>query len=315
MKKKILSLALVLAVCLSLSVPAYAAPMSIKTPTGDMTITLSDVISEESGKAFGRPCKIYVVPVGSTLSAVGDMDNIRHWYMPAWQTSDNEYDYDDETYRPIPSEGLKLDESLKASLDVDECNMLYVEAGKEKETIFVVKFTDNAPSTTPAPAGGFTDVPDSSPYKDAIAWAVEQGITNGTSETTFSPNDKCTIRQIITFLYRANGRPGAAAGQSDMDAAFAWGVAQDIIPQTAELELWRTCSRETAVLFMWRAAGKPKPTKAVSFSDVNTGKDTADAIAWAVEQGVTSGKTANTFAPSDDCTRGQIVTFLYRAAK
>ena len=319
MKKRLLSLASALAVCLSLSVPVFAAPISIKTPTGDMTITLSDVISEESGKAFGDPCKIYVVPVGSTLSAAGDMETIRHWYMPAWQTSKNEYEYDDGSFYPIPSEGLKLDGSLKTSLGVDECNMLYVEAGKEKETTFLVKFVDDASPAAPGVSGGFTDVAANSPYKDAIAWAVDKGITNGTSSSSFSPNNTCTIRQILTFLYRAAGRPGATAGQSDTNAALGWAVSQDIAGEGVDLDPDIPCSRERAVSFIWRAAGMPEPTKIASFSDVHpeiyVTESPVKAISWAVEKGITNGTGPDTFSPSSSCTRGQIVTFLHRAYK
>ena len=162
-------------------------------------------------------------------------------------------------------------------------------------------------------AAGFTDVANSSPYAEAIKWAVEKGITNGTSATAFSPNTTCTIRQILTFLYRANGRPGAVSGQSDLDAAITWAINEGLLAATVETDA--ECSRSGAMQFMWKAAGSPTPTKTASFSDVTAGSLFEQAIYWAVEKGITNGTSSDQFSPFDFCTRGQIVTFLYRAYK
>lgn len=160
----------------------------------------------------------------------------------------------------------------------------------------------------PETGTAFTDVAANSPYLDAIRWAVEKDITKGTTATTFGPNKYCTVRQILTFLWRANGKPGA--GGDERASVTAW--AKKLGLQDVESNV---CTRATAVSYLWKVAGSPKASKTVSFSDVPANASYAEAVSWAVEKGITSGKTANTFAPNDSCTRGQIVTFLYRASK
>ena len=139
------------------------------------------------------------------------------------------------------------------------------------------------------------------------------GITLGTTETTFGPGNTCSISNILTFLWRANGKPGAAEGVSDRDSAAKWAVEQKLIAEGEDVSA--PCTRVMAVGFMWGVAGKPEVEAELSFTDVDKDADYAPAVAWAVEKGITSGKTADTFAPTDTCTRGQVVTFLYRAAR
>lgn len=164
----------------------------------------------------------------------------------------------------------------------------------------------SAPPETGTP---FTDVAANSPYLEAINWAVERNITKGTTETTFSPNSHCTIKHILTFLWRANGKPGA--GGDEQSAVLAWAKEKGIVPS----ETGARCTRATAVTYLWKAAGSPAPDHEASFQDVDSGADYAAAVSWAVENGITSGTTKTTFGPHDFCTRGQIVTFLYRASK
>ena len=304
MEKKLLSLALALVMCLGLCVPAYAAPVTKKAPSGDMTVTLSDVISEETGTVYGEPCKIYVVPTGSTLSAVGDEEHVTHWYFPAQQISENEYTYDDSEYQPIPREGINLYPSfLEKQLVVDECKMLAVVIGADVEETFLIKLTDDS-----APAG-FSDVAASSPYKDATDWAVKQNIATGYSNGTFRPGNTCTVSHILTFLWRANGRSGLMDTERASVAVWAKSLGID----TGNLNA--PCTRAMAVTYLWKAAGSPTPSKSASFSDVSSSADYAKAVAWAVEKGITNGTGGNKFSPGNTCTRGQIVTFLYRASK
>ncbi len=173
-----------------------------------------------------------------------------------------------------------------------------------------------------APAAGnrFTDVADSSPYKDAILWAVEKEITSGTTKTTFSPNTNCSTAQILTFLWRANGSPKPAksnpftdvkSGEYFTDAAV-WAHEKGLVSGTA-FGGSTPCTRAMAVTYLWKAAGSPS-AKAASFTDVPADADYANAVAWAVEQGVTAGTSDTTFSPDKVCTRGQIVTFLHRAS-
>ena len=177
-----------------------------------------------------------------------------------------------------------------------------------------------------APLGGpylqetvrFDDVDPDAYYAKPVSWAVEQGITSGTSKTTFSPNANCTAAQILTFLWRANGSPKPAGSvpfsdvkSSDYYAdAAAWAYEKGII-SGGTFGGNTPCTRSMAVTYMWKAAGSPSAGTA-SFTDVPSGADYAQAVAWAVEKGVTSGTSSTTFSPDSICTRGQIVTFLCR---
>lgn len=171
----------------------------------------------------------------------------------------------------------------------------------------------------------FTDVPVGQWYADAVKWALEQGITTGASETTFAPNNSCDRAQIVTFLWRANGSPkpesslnpftDIKAGDYFYEAAL-WAYENGITTGTSETTFAPdlTCTRAQAVTFQWRAAGKPAASASNAFTDVESGAYYTDAVAWAVEQGITTGASATTFAPNGNCTRAQIVTFLWRAA-
>ncbi len=172
----------------------------------------------------------------------------------------------------------------------------------------------------------FTDVKDGAYYKDAVDWAVERGVTSGTTATTFSPNDNCTRAQALTFLWRAMGSPEPASTRNpftDVKAddyyykAVLWAVEKGITGGTSDTTFSpnKTCSRGEAVTFLWRAAGKPTQTAANPFTDVQSGAYYESAVLWAVAQKITEGTTAATFSPNDSCTRAQVVTFLYRQFK
>ena len=164
--------------------------------------------------------------------------------------------------------------------------------------------------TAPA-APKFTDVAATSPYAAAIDWAVAKEITLGKTETTFAPGDDCTVSHILTFLWRANGRPGAEEGAADRDSAAKWALEKEMIAQDADLAA--TCTRSMAVTFMWKAAGSPEAKTEKAFTDVAADAEYAAAVAWAVENEITAGTgDGTTFAPGNPCNRGQIVTFLFR---
>ncbi len=177
-----------------------------------------------------------------------------------------------------------------------------------------IHYGAEAPAQPEPPVAGFADVTADAYYAAPVEWAVAQGITSGTSDTTFSPDDTCTKAQIITFLWRAAGspEPQSAAAFSDVasDAyyakATAW-AAENGMAEGNAFDPESPCTRLMAVEFMWKHAGSPSAAQA-GFADVSS-----DAVNWALEQGVTSGTSDTTFAPDDTCTRGQIVTFLYRA--
>lgn len=177
---------------------------------------------------------------------------------------------------------------------------------------------DKPTQPTDPTVGGFTDVKTGDYYAEPVLWAVEKGITAGTSETTFSPNENCSVAQILSFLWRANGspKPTTANPFSDVKSgdyyadAAAWAYEKGMVSGTA-FGGNAPCTRSMAVTYMWKAAGSPN-AKASSFTDVPANADYAQAVAWAVEQEITSGTSATTFSPDSVCTRGQIVSFLYR---
>ena len=179
-------------------------------------------------------------------------------------------------------------------------------------------------------ASPFTDVQETSPYYDAILWAAETGVTNGTTASTFSPDAPCTRAQLAVFLWRAAGEPKPAlAEQQFMDvtdpSAYYYGAVQ----WAAEKDMWgfgtfaphAVCTRLDAVFFLWRAAGSPDMEGEFPFADVpfGDGDGHGQPLYWYADQavlnGVASGTTETTFSPDTPCTRGQIATFLYRAAQ
>ena len=169
----------------------------------------------------------------------------------------------------------------------------------------------------------FGDVSTDAYYYKAVQWAQEKGITDGISSNLFGPKQPCTRSQIVTFLWRAAGSPepkGTAAGMTDVvpgsyyAKAVAWAVENGITTGTAEgtFSPDATCTRAQAVTFLARAQNA-KATGKTAFSDVPADSYFADAVAWAQANGVTTGTSETTFSPDSDCTRAQIVTFLYRA--
>lgn len=171
----------------------------------------------------------------------------------------------------------------------------------------------------------FVDVPENAYYAPAVNWAVEKGVTEGTSATTFSPDAACTRAQIVTFLYRAAGSPAVKSTANpftDVTAsdyyynAVLWAVENGITTGTSETTFSpnESCTRAQCVTFLYRVVGSAATAKAI-FTDVSADAYYAPAVDWAVEKGVTTGTSATTFSPDDACTRAQIVTFLYRAAQ
>ena len=187
-------------------------------------------------------------------------------------------------------------------------------------------FEKNA-TPPPAPAvNPFVDVPEGSFYYDAVLWAVDKGITKGTDTTHFSPNGICTRAQAVTFLWRAAGSPAAKSGAmpftdvkagSYYETAVLWAVENGITKGTTATTFSpeQNCSRAQIVTFLWRSEKSPAAGTVNPFNDVKASAYYADAVLWAVKKDVTKGTTATTFSPNDNCTRAQIVTFLYRAMK
>ena len=184
-------------------------------------------------------------------------------------------------------------------------------------------------NATPPPAptvNPFVDVPSGVYYEEAVLWAVDKGITKGTDTTHFSPNGICTRAQAVTFLWRAAGSPAAKSDAmpftdvkagSYYETAVLWAVENGITKGTTATTFSpeQNCSRAQIVTFLWRSEKSPAAGTVNPFTDVKASAYYADAVLWAVKKDVTKGTTATTFSPNDNCTRAQIVTFLYRAMK
>ena len=170
----------------------------------------------------------------------------------------------------------------------------------------------------------FRDVDKDAYYAAAVDWAVSNEITNGTSDSTFSPDEGCTRAQVVTFLWRAAGKPDPASSESPFSdvkegayyySAVLWAVEKGITNGTSDTTFSPddTCTRAQIVAFLWRYEEQPAPAGTSNpFADVRTSAYFGSAVLWAVERGITNGTSATTFAPEDTCTRAQVVTFLYR---
>ena len=179
-------------------------------------------------------------------------------------------------------------------------------------------------ASTPTGKNPFIDVPAGSYYEDAVIWAVDKGITTGTSATTFNPNGICTRAQAVTFLWRAAGSPAAKsavmpftdvkAGSYYYDAVL-WAVEKGITKGTSDTMFSpdATCTRAQIVTFLWRSQKSPAAGMSNPFADVAADTYYIDAVLWAVKHNITVGTTFSIFSPDEECTRAQIVTFLYRA--
>ena len=174
--------------------------------------------------------------------------------------------------------------------------------------------------------GVFVDVPEGSYYEEAVDWAVENGITKGTDDTHFSPDGICTRAQAVTFLWRTAGSPkpeirtmpftDVPVGSYYYDAVL-WAVENGITKGTSDTTFSpnMTCTRAQIVAFLWRSEKSPAAGTANPFADVKSTAYYADAVLWAVKENITKGTTSTTFSPDADCTRAQIVTFLWRCKK
>lgn len=186
-----------------------------------------------------------------------------------------------------------------------------------------VEITPSFVKQAEEPSRVFVDVKTGDYFYDAVQWAVEKGITNGTSAETFSPEAPCTRAQIVTFLWRAAGSPEVnyamdlsdVAGDAYYAEAVLWALSEGITTGTSadQFSPDATCTREQAVTFLYRAAGSPAVSGESAFEDVGADAYYARAVVWAAQNGVTNGISQALFGTGSDCTRAQIVTFLYRA--
>ena len=228
----------------------------------------------------------------------------------------------DQTFTITPDKGYAVANVKIDGKSIGAVKSYTFENVRRTHTIEVIFVKTNGNPQT----GVFVDVATGSYYEDAVDWAVENGITKGTDNTHFSPDGICTRAQAVTFLWRAAGSPkpetrtmpftDIPAGSYYYDAVL-WAVENGITKGTSNTTFSpnMTCSRAQIVAFLWRSEKSPAAGTANPFADVKSTAYYADAVLWAVKEDITKGTTNTTFSPDADCTRAQIVTFLWRCKK
>ena len=228
----------------------------------------------------------------------------------------------DQTFTITPDKGYAVANVKIDGKSIGAVKSYTFENVRRTHTIEVIFMKANGNPQT----GVFVDVATGSYYEDAVDWAVWNGITQGTDDTHFSPDGICTRAQAVTFLWRAAGSPepktntmpftDVNAGSYYYDAVL-WAVENGITKGTSDTTFSpnMTCSRAQIVTFLWRSEKSPAAGTANPFADVKSTAYYAGAVLWAVENDITKGTTNTTFSPDADCTRAQIVTFLWRCKK
>ena len=228
----------------------------------------------------------------------------------------------DQTFTITPDKGYAVANVKIDGKSIGAVKSYTFENVSRTHTIEVIFMKANGNPQT----GVFVDVATGSYYEDAVDWAVENGITKGTDDTHFSPDGICTRAQAVTFLWRTAGSPkpetrampftDVPVGSYYYDAVL-WAVENGITKGTSETRFSpnMTCSRAQIVTFLWRSEKSPAAGTANPFADVKSTAYYADAVLWAVKENITRGTTNTTFSPDADCTRSQIVTFLWRCKK
>ena len=228
----------------------------------------------------------------------------------------------DQTFTITPDKGYAVANVKIDGKSIGAVKSYTFENVRRTHTIEVIFMKANGNPQT----GVFVDVATGSYYEDAVDWAVENGITKGTDDTHFSPDGICTRAQAVTFLWRAAGSPkpeprampftDVPVGSYYYDAVL-WAVENGITKGTSDTTFSpnMTCTRAQIVAFLWRSEKSPAAGIANPFADVKSTAYYADAVLWAVKENITKGTTSTTFSPNADCTRAQIVTFLWRCKK
>ena len=228
----------------------------------------------------------------------------------------------DQTFTITPDKGYAVANVKIDGKSIGAVKSYTFEKVSRTHTIEVIFMKANGNPQT----GVFVDVATGSYYEDAVDWAVETGITKGTDDTHFSPDGICTRAQAVTFLWRTAGSPASKTsampftdvpvGSYYYDAVL-WAVENGITKGTSDTTFSpnMTCTRAQIVAFLWRSEKSPAAGTANPFADVKSTAYYADAVLWAVKENITKGTTNTTFSPDADCTRAQIVTFLWRCKK
>lgn len=223
-----------------------------------------------------------------------------------------------------PADGYKLEAVKVVDKKGNEIKLTAVADSAYTFSMPASDVTVTAEFAKKAVSISFVDVAENDYYYDAVKWAVENGITTGTSDIEFSPNLACTRAQAVTFLWRAAGCPKPqnsnmpfvdVAADAYYHDAVLWAVENQIAKGISDTEFGpdAECSREHIVTFLWRFEKCPDvKTAEMPFGDVAADAYFHDAVLWALENNITTGTDNNTFSPAADCTRAQIVTFMYR---
>ena len=278
-------------------------------PAGNVTVTVNWK-SNSSGSSSGSGSSSYAVSSPSAKN--GDVT----------VSPKSARKGDTVTVTVKPDSGYEVGSVTALDSTGNELKLTDKGDGKYTFTMPGSKVTVSAAFVKKQAASLFADVPADAYYAKAVEWAVKKGITNGKTDALFGSNDPCTRGQIVAFLWRAAGSP-APKGTAKVPAdvlpgsycydAVAWALENGITNGLADGTFGTnsTCTRGQSVTLLYRAMGTA-PTTVNSFTDVAAGDFYAEAVAWAVENGVTNGTTASTFSPNNGCTRAQIVMFLFR---
>lgn len=324
MKKRVLSLLLTLTLALGLAVPATAAgyqPLTLYG-LGNSSVTFSAATLEKAtlqvaqyaadnslGPYTSTTVNLVRLRPGSTITVKNGIEGGEYYGIAGsigWSRGSNRYAIG---YTGAVMSTIYQGTAENTFRDGADLRILFT---PDQETYYIIMGQAVGSS-------GFADVADSDYFAKPVQWAVSKGITNGTGAMTFSPKSSCTTAQILTFLYRANGSPTVSAGNpfadvTSSDYYFAparWAGEKGLVGgRTFNGDAG--CTRANVVTYLWKLAGSPAASGG-RFTDVAAGSDLAKAVAWALSKGITNGTTSTTFSPNQICTRGEIVTFLYRA--
>ena len=309
-------------------------PVSTSTAAGSYTITWTNM----AGTTFTGGANYAVTPMATANLTISNPSSSGGGgggsYTPSYTVSVDKTENGTITVSPKsaskgdtvtitvkPDKGYELD-TLKVLDKNGDKVKLTEKNGKYTFTMPTGKVTVKGSFVEEAPVQIFKDIPVDAYYYEAVKWAAEKGITGGVGNGLFAPNQPCTRAQIVTFLWRAAGSPEPKTMSSFADVpadtfyakAVAWAVENGITGGTGDGKFSpdATCTRAQSVTFLYRAAGSPAVSGSAEFGDVATNAYYADAVAWAAKNGITGGIGGGMFGSGNDCTRAQIVTFLYR---
>lgn len=351
MKKRVMSLFMTFALCAGLTVPAFAAGSTVTLPKladdPNVKLTLTNVLNTykipmmmekwdyEKDEPYYQEEEMTVYRLSNSGSYFKADSNSFFELFPGgigfYSLNNGKFVIDPEV--DYNGQMAYLGTYGRTSIEMVEENKSGIygyDYGFNEGEYFYFTYADlskydvtpkpAAPVTPAAPAAsGFTDVSASAYYAKAVKWAVENNVTAGTTPTTFSPDSTCTNAQILTFMWRAAGSPEPSAanpfsnltGSEYYAKAAAWAYENGMVSGTS-FDGNKPCTRAMTMEYFWKQAGSPAAAVSDKFTDVSAADSYAQAVAWAVDNGVTAGVSENTFVPSQTCTRGQIVTFLYR---